>query len=68
MSERDDWRRFEAMMAAGGWYRVKRSIFGWRNGVFYVASTGLFISATGSESNVGTWREWLAAGTSPVPW
>ena len=76
MSEQDDWAAFVALMEASKiWY--PRTI----NGVIeywvtdkltpfrYYFPSGEFYrnSLQGPMSQVGTWREWLAAGTSPAP-
>lgn len=82
MSEQDDWGAFVAMMEREGWKQSSRKHFEWcdrpaikgnieynrsRLIILYNAETGRYLPNRGKESNVGTWREWLAAGTSPTP-
>lgn len=70
MSEQDDWAAFAALMEREGWYQEfgSGSPFVHSSGAFYDPVDGTYSRhALAKVSNIGTWRDWLAAGTSPVP-
>lgn len=71
MSEQDDWARFVAMCEKEGWTLNRAPLYfvysaGRGHAAFYYPESG-HMQIGGKDSNVGTWREWLAAGSSPVP-
>ena len=77
MSEQDDWVRFLEIMAASRWEKTlitlmeQMEITGDTGLRYYWPTAPLdhYNPYTGDYGGkqVGTWREWLAAGTSPAP-
>lgn len=79
MSEQDDWARFCEMMEREGWYITPSAIIPgnahldnwWLHSssalTWYEGDSGKLVIDDGAVQHVGTWREWLASGTSPVP-
>lgn len=69
MSEQDDWARFLEIMAAAGWgYEFSADWF--RFGKIAYSPDGKYWNdwrELDKVQQVGTWRDWLAAGTSPTP-
>ena len=67
--EGDDWRLFVAMMEREGWKRELCADW-FRFGKIAYSPDGKYWNnwrELDKVQHVGTWREWLAAGSSPVP-